>query len=766
MANHPNQSLQLAPAADGSLTVWIDSPGRSVNVFDAGMLNALESAIDHIAATNRYRVVLFRSRKPGCFFAGADVTTIAGLDHKDAVRAIVARGQDLMQRLFELEATTVAVIDGMCLGGGLEFAMACTHRVASDSSHTKMSLPEIRLGLIPGWGGTQRLPHLVGIQRALQMILKGSSLTARKAQQAGLVDRLLNGHDLDAQLGQLVGELSDGSWNAPRRRVGWTSRLLENNAIGRRLVLHMARKQVAAQTANYPALLEAIEAVRRAFNAKGLGYEFEREAFTRLLFTPTAQSLLSLFVARDRAKKRSTWLPVEQSTVERSTVEPTTDRGLTDGAITEKETTARTDKSLACQRIAIIGAGAMGAGIGALAAQRGLEVVFKEIDERAARGGAERVRELIAEQVAARRLSASEGQAANELCATTTRWDDLSECDLAIEAVLEIDSVKRDVFEQLDRWLPAHASLVSNTSSLNITQMAAATRRRSHVAGLHFFNPVERMELVEVVRTEMTSEATVTQLLNLVKRLGKTPIVTSDKPGFLVNRVLFPYMGEAVRMVAEGYDIVTIDRELRQFGMPMGPLELIDQVGIDIASHVAGSLAKIQLDAEVPAAFLRDMADRKWLGKKTQLGFYRWGKKRLANTAIKRQPLMPTEQFDFKTDGLSMIQRRLVYPMLNEAVHCLDELVVTEPWMVDLGMVLGTGFAPHHGGPLRLIDRIGTRVVLSNMLLLERWLGRRFAPADGLAIRAARQEAFFSTDKVPNPLAWESNHESRCSTES
>ncbi len=741
MNAEPRECVQLQPIDDGGLIVWLDSPGRSVNVFNAEMLAALEAAIGHIASTNRYRVVLFRSRKRGCFFAGADVKAIAGLKSPIEVREIVQRGQQLMQRVEDLKATTVAVIDGMCMGGGLEFAMACTHRVATASSGTKLSLPEIRLGLIPGWGGTQRLPRLVGLQRALKMILKGSSLSAAKAKQAGLVDRVVSTDDIDRQLQQLLVELHADSFRGATRRLPLTTKLLEGNALGRALVLHLARKQVASQAVHYPAVLEAIESVRLAFAKHGIGYEFECEAFTRLLFTPTARSLLSLFVARDRAKKLATWFPADQ-------------HALND------------EKPAPCYRLAVVGAGAMGAGIGLAAAGRGVEVIFKEIDEAAASAGAERVRKSLADQVAAQRMTEVEQQAARERTAFTTRWNDLNQCDLAIEAVLEIDSVKRDVFQQLDRWLPEHAALVSNTSSLSVTQMATATRRHSKVAGLHFFNPVDRMELVEVVRTEMTDDACVSQLLELVKRLGKTPMVTSDKPGFLVNRVLFPYLGEAVRMVAEGVDIVTIDRELKQFGMPMGPLELIDQVGIDIASHVASSLAAIQTDAEVPAAFLHEMAERKWLGKKTRIGFYRWGKKRVPNAEIKRQPTLHRDKHEFEADGLSAIQRRLVYPMLNEAVHCLDELVVTEPWMVDLGMVLGTGFAPHHGGPLRLIDALGGDLVLRNMLVLERSLGRRFAPADGLTARATRREPFFAKDSVSNSLVWENNHESRCTTES
>jgi len=736
-----NQCLQLEPANDGSLTIWIDSPGRSVNVLDADMLAAWEAALEHIVHSQRYRLVIIRSRKPGCFYAGADVHAIVGLSEPQQVLAIIRRGQQLMQRMADLPIPSVAIIDGMCMGGGLELAMACTYRVATDASETRLSLPEIRLGLIPGWGGTQRLPRLVGLRPALKMILKGSALHALQARQIGLVDQILYKFNGPHDLQQLVSMLLDGTYRSPAPKTGQRSRWLHDNSLARWWTGYWARRHIAPQAVHYPALAAAVTAVQLAYEAGQRGFDYEAEAFTRLLFTPTAQSLLNLFVARDRAKKMATWLHYPESVPHH-------------------------DQPLSPPRVAVVGAGAMGAGIGLLAAQHGMQVVFKEVDEAAAHAGLGRVHRLLDAQVAAGRMTDSQRQLIEARCKATTHWQELEPCQLAIEAAVEVDSVKREVFQQLERWLPKEAVLVSNTSSLNITQLAVATQRKGQVAGLHFFNPVERMELVEVVRTEMTDEATLAKLLQLVKQLGKVPIVTSDKPGFLVNRVLFPYLGEAVRMVAEGYSITHIDAELRQFGMPMGPLELLDQVGIDVASHVAAALSHIQVEAELPTSLLRTMHQRGWLGKKSGSGFYHWGKRRRPNLALQPHPLLAHTPVEFETDGLTYIQRRLVYPMLNEAVHCLDEMVVIEAWMVDLGMVLGTGFAPHRGGPLRMIDTLGAETVLRNMLLLERTLGRRFVPADGLAARAARRQSFFTTGHVFNSLTWEPRHESGCTTES
>ncbi|MCA9131716.1 MAG: enoyl-CoA hydratase/isomerase family protein [Planctomycetales bacterium] len=732
-----NQSVQLEPCGEGRLNVWIDSPGRSVNVVNAAMLVALEAAIEHLAHNDRYRVVVFRSRKPDSFFAGADVHAIATLDDPAQAEDILRRGQQLMQRLEDLSVATVAAIEGTCMGGGLEFALACRYRVASDSAKTKLALPEIRLGLLPGWGGTQRLPRLVGLQQALSLILKGSSIPAAKAKRLGLVDRVLADGEFTQQLDSFVAQVQSGQQRPSRASRGLRNWLLDHTPLGRRLVLQAARRKIASQLAHYPALGQAIEAIGRSYSRNQDGYAFERNAFVELLFSPTAQSLLGLFVQRDRARKMNTWLPA-QATV---AAQPTA-------------------------RLAVIGAGAMGAGIGLLAAQQGLQVIFKEIDDLTAQAGRGRVENLLQEQREKRRLSEREMQEVLGRTAVTTKWEDLAQCDLAIEAVLEIDAVKHEVFQQLDRCLPPAATLVSNTSSLSVTQMALATARKNQVAGLHFFNPVQRMELVEIVRTEMTDEATLARLLALVRVLGKTPIVTSDKPGFLVNRVLFPYLGEAVRMVSEGYPIATIDDELRQFGMPMGPLELIDQIGVDIASHVAGTLSKTHSHAQVPAAFLAEMTAKGWLGKKSQIGFYEGKKRRIANAQLARPTPSPSKLADFQRDGLTDIQRRLIYPMVNEAVHCLDELVVSEAWMVDLGMTLGTGFAPMRGGPLRMIDTLGATIVAHNMQALERSYGPRYAPADGLLSRAMRRETFFATDHVSHPQAWENNHESQCPSES
>lgn len=749
MHQNVNRNVTLQPTTDGVLYVWLDSELRSVNVFDSGMLDGLESAVSHIAANeNRYSTVIFASRKAGCFFAGADVHSIARLQSAHEVLAVVERGQKLMQCIDDLSVPTIAAIDGMCMGGGLELALACTYRVASNSDATRLSLPEIKLGLLPGWGGTQRLPKKIGVVASLDLILTGRSLRPNKALALGLVDQILDvapafqtpWHD---QLTTFVDSVVDGRFHPDDRRRDLLARFLNTTRLGRRVAIRAARKKTSKQK-QYPALQEAIKAIELSLASdSNSGYEFEREAFARLLFTPTAQSLLGLFVQQDQAKKATTWCefisPLEVAAIPR--------------------------------KVSVIGAGTMGAGIGILAAKKGMQVVFKELDESALKSGQARVESILDKQLQRTAISAEAHRQCNSRIQFTTKFQDLDDSDIAIEAVLEMNEVKQSVFRNLDHELQRDAILASNTSSLSVTQISTATgsHRRPRIAGLHFFNPVDRMQLVEIVRTEATSEETIHELVQLVRTMGKTPIVTSDKPGFLVNRVLFPYLGEAIHMVQEGFSIPAIDREMRNFGMPMGPLELLDQVGIDIAAHVAQSLLDCLYESEAPAVFLHKMAQAGWLGKKSKCGFYDYNKKRKApnrqlRTSVAKADKVRVAGDEFLEDGLSPVQRRLVYPILNEAVHCLDEAVVQAPWMVDLAMVLGTGFAPFRGGPLKMIDSIGAKPFKSNLTMLEHMHGARFKAADGLGWMAKRNTKFFSF--VSNPPAKENHNEPRYRTHS
>ena len=414
--------------------------------------------------------------------------------------------------------------------------------------------------------------------------------------------------------------------------------------------------------------------------------------------------------------------------------------------------------------IGVIGAGAMGAGIGQLAALKGLNVILKELDPELAVAGMNRVASLLDNLLEKKQLTSGEREEVLGRVSATSDFTDMSECDLVIEAVVENMAVKKAVFASLDRVLKAHAIIVSNTSALSVTEMAAASNRPDRVAGLHFFNPVHRMDLVEIVKAAGSSNETVTTLLNLVKKLGKTPVVTSDSPGFLVNRVLFPYIDEAVRMVMEGQSPTELDREVKRFGMPMGPIELIDHVGIDVAWHVAETLKDVLPESDEVIRLLGSMVARGWIGRKSGRGFYEYvddkcgvatdlsGLNLNSAATINGSPSTVVisaareatgdhsdAQYPaigaFLPDGLTDIQRRLIYPMINEVGFCMQSHVVAESWMADLAMILGTGFAPFRGGPMVLADSIGLETLKNNFHVLAARHGERFKPSAWLITR-------------------------------
>ena len=702
-------------------TITLDVPGRPLNILNESVITELDDIIRKIETNDSIRLVMFQSGKESGFLAGADVNAIAKIGSAtDAIR-VIETGQNLFQRIEWLAVPTIAIIHGPCMGGGLELALACDYRVARDNSSTRLGLPEIKLGLIPGWGGTQRLPRVVGLRNAVSMIMTGKHVNASEALSMQLVDAAISPDCWERELELFIENIDNG--NAPTPREHNWQRVLENTGLGRRFILHMTGKSISGKQENYPALGGALRAIGASFRRGPEGFATERNEFVALLGSQTCRHLLDLFFARERARNIHTWVT--------GTEQP--------------------ELAAPIRQVGVVGAGAMGAGIGQLAALRGYEVAIREIDSPSATAGKNRIDQLIDDLANRKRWSASKADRLRSKITIDCDEGLLDDCDLVIEAVVEREDVKQNVFANLDSRVKKSAILTSNTSSLSVSRMGEATKRKTQVAGLHFFNPVHRMELVEVVRSQATTEQTIHQLVSFVKALGKTPIVTTDTPGFLVNRVLFPYLGEAVRMVQEGMNPQSIDREIRRFGMPMGPLELLDQVGLDVAYHVASSLDSILPNVKPVLEFLGTLTEQGSLGKKSNLGFYhyRQGKrgKPVTPIASETKSRRPTDSAPVD-DGLTEIQRRLIYPMLTEAVRCHSQRVVNEAWAIDLGMVLGTGFAPHRGGPLHLIDAIGSHNLLLNLRQLCDHHGTRFTPPKDLVVMSAAGGKFFAPEET------------------
>ncbi len=688
--------------ARGVATVWVDVQGLPVNVFSDDVVIELAQLVADLER-QLPRLAVFRGRKKSGFLVGADVRRIHTIDNPDDARFAITAGQQLFQRFAQLPFPTVAVVHGACLGGGLEFALTFRFRVARDDSSTRLGLPETLLGLCPAWGGTQRLPRLVGVRTAVRMILEGSKLTARQAADAGLVDLAAPPETFEPMLEQFVADRLAGK-PLPSRRRGLAGRFLDGTAAGRRLVLRAARRAIACRGRHYPALAAALTAIETGLRRPADGPDVERENFVRLLFTDTARRLLDLFFQRERAGKAATWVRVE------------------------------TGETRPLGKIAVVGGGTMGAGIAQLAALHGFPVTIKEINVDLVEAAMKRVASLMDEAVKKGIVGHNEAQACLRNVVGACDWDALRDADLAIEAVVEREEVKRDVFRELGERLDAGAILATNTSSLTVARVATPAGHLERVAGLHFFNPVQRMQLVEVVREPDTDSRTIAALVDFVKRLGKTPVVVADSPGFLVNRILFPYLDEAMRLFQEGQPAELIDRSAVLFGMPMGPLELLDQVGLDVAADVAASLAGLRGGDDSPAPqLLAVMAERGWLGRKSGTGFYRYhrGKRgrpaRWPGDAGASRP-RPVERASPSSTGLDNFQRRLIFPMVNEAARCLETSVADAPWVIDLALVLGIGFAPFRGGPLRAADSWGIEQVVRDLDDLRRGAGERFAP--------------------------------------
>jgi 3-hydroxyacyl-CoA dehydrogenase/enoyl-CoA hydratase/3-hydroxybutyryl-CoA epimerase len=727
MKTGPYENFTLTQSDQGVVTAVLNVPGRPMNVFSKSVLEELRAIVSELQKSPDVRVALFRSSKESGFLAGADIAGFTDVESTAEANEMIKGGHDLFAAVAKLPCRTIAAIHGPCLGGGLEFALACDHRIAKDEGSTKIGVPEIMLGLIPGWGGTQRLPKQIGLPLALKMILTGKHLSAAEAYENGLVDRAIEPNRWEEGIEAFVGDvLHRRNLDSPTKRRPLTQRLLDATGIGRSFIFRMTEKQIASNVQQYPALGAALRAVKASYGGGSQGFAVEREEFVKLIQTPTCHSLLGLFFAREQARTLKTWAPEHADALEQMPI----------------------------QTVGIVGAGAMGAGIGQLSANRGYRVVIKEIDKTAAEDAQRRITKAIDKLATRKRWDDARRNELLDRIQVTDEDMPMKPCDLVVEAVVERDDVKDKVFGTLDRVVQEHAILASNTSSLSVSRMATSTGRPHQVAGLHFFNPVHRMELVEVVRAEKTDEMTIARLVGFVKALGKTPIVTSDSPGFLVNRVLFPYLGEAVLMVTEGFGIEQIDKEIRRFGMPMGPLELLDQVGLDVAHHVASSLMDKMPEVKPVVDQFSGLLGHGYLGKKSGRGFYRYPKGRKTGATIlpgiDADLVPPDLGNNYHNDGMTAIQRRLVYPMLAESVKCYDEGVVTEPWAIDLAMVLGTGFSPPRGGPLHVIDAIGADTVLSNLKRLQERLGDRFEPPRRLADMAAQQHKFFEPVGILN----------------
>jgi 3-hydroxyacyl-CoA dehydrogenase/enoyl-CoA hydratase/3-hydroxybutyryl-CoA epimerase len=702
--------LEIGPDRVGHLV--FDRPDAPVNLLSADVLRSLDSLIAQLEsriANGQLTALVVESAKPDSFIAGADVGEIGSVSSLEQARSASAEGQRIFRRLERLRVPTIASIDGTCLGGGTELSLHCDHRVATDAASTKIGLPEVRLGIVPGFGGCVKLPGIVGLQRAMDMILSGKAIPASRARRIGLVDRVIPHHERERALPEFVSEVLAGRASKAEPRLSLRDRLLEGNPLGRRILFAVAAKKVRTETkGHYPAPLKAIEVLSRTFGAPpDEAYRIESEALAELLVGDVSRALVRVFGLSQDAK-----------------------RALPESVL---ETAIEVD------RVAVIGAGVMGGAIAEIVAANDTDTILKDIDQGALDAGLRHAADLLRKAVRARVFT--EEEAGLKLARIDGRLDyeGFEEVDLAIEAVVEKMAVKRQVFAELEAAMNPESVLATNTSSLSVTEMAAGLARPERVVGLHFFNPVHKMPLVEVIRGERTGDAALATAFRFALGLGKTPVVTADTPGFLVNRLLGPYLNEAGHLLEQGLAVEAIDGALLEFGMPMGPCRLLDEIGFEVATHAGREMARGIGDRLAPPGLLDRMIEDGRLGKKNGRGFYLYEK----GTSTGVDPSL-AEVLGPRSDELAVTEicNRCLWPMVNEAAWALEEGVVDAADRIDLAMIMGTGFPPFRGGLLRWADEVGLGVIVDGLSRFESELGPRFAPAPRLRELADRNRTF------------------------
>lgn len=687
--------------------VVFDLPDERVNKLSRRVLTALSEILGEIEAAPAPRGVLIRSGKDGVFLAGADVSEIEAItDHRLALAA-AHEGQSLMGRVESLPVPVVAAIGGVCLGGGTELALACDARIGSDHPRFQMGLPEVKLGLIPGWGGTTRLPRLIGLTPALAMILAGRAADSRRALKLGLVDRVVAHVQLVDRALELLQSVADGDRpRRPKRRL--SERLVESNPVGRFIVFAKARHDVVKKTGgHYPAPLAAIEIMRQGFGSSSRSLELEAEKLSELLPTPVSKNLIELFFAVERSKK---------------------DLG----------SASNLDDLAGFEHAGLIGAGTMGGGIASLLASRELSVRLKDLNREALGLGLRQARAVFERRRKKKRMTAWRLQQSMGRITPTLDWSGFAAADLVIEAIVEDMEIKKTLLQEIEPVLTPGCVVASNTSTLSISEMQSVLSHPERFAGLHFFNPVHKMPLVEVIRGAKTSDQTVARLMRLAQRLGKTPVAVADGPGFLVNRILGPYLNEAGHLLLQTGAPLEIERVVKAFGMPMGPLRLLDEVGIDVAQKAGKTLSESFGERVEPSTVLQRLAQAGRLGKKTKHGFYRYSGKQESIEHDLGQLLGVSHE----TLSDAEILNRCVHLMVAEASRCLEESIVRSAADLDLAMVMGTGFPPFRGGLLRYADAYGVRRIVDELSEFQTRLGPRFAPPEALGA-VAQQGGFY-----------------------
>ena len=694
--------------------ITFDDPhNKKVNTLNSKLLPIFEQFLNTIEKNDEVHGIVLISGKKDCFVAGADIAELQATENEAEATELSRKGQLLLDRLSRFPKPVVAAISGSCLGGGLELALACHYRMATANAQTVFGLPEVMLGLLPGAGGTQRLPRLIGLEKALTMMLTGSSIPAMRAYKMGLIDYVSHAERLEDLAVSAATRLFEKKLRTKQRKPQGLTGFLETHSLGQDFMLKKAREGVFKKTRGlYPAPLAIIDVV--GFGLKNKledGLLKEAEAFGRLSQTPEAKGLMSLYFAQTELKKNRFGKP-EQAT----------------------------------KNLAVLGAGLMGAGIASISVQKNFFVRLKDISFEALGKGKKQIWKEIDAKVKRKSLTTFQREQIFSRLTLQVDTHQFERCDMVIEAVFEDMDLKHRIVREMEAVLPPKAIFASNTSALPITEIAKVAKHPERVLGMHYFSPVAKMPLLEVIATKKTSREALAHAVDVGQRQGKTVIVVQDGPGFYTTRILGPYMDEAAAVLKEGIGITELDEAMLLFGFPVGPMKLIDEVGIDVAAHVGESLGQAfgSRVASQDAALLQSFLDRKFLGRKSGKGFYLYGnekgsllgkflKDKNADRTVNPEALKILASFrKSKTkknaEDVKILQKRLAYRMINEAVYCLQEGVISSAQDGDIGAVFGVGFPPFLGGPFRYISSNGVKKVYDELKRFTDMYGERFEP--------------------------------------
>jgi 3-hydroxyacyl-CoA dehydrogenase/enoyl-CoA hydratase/3-hydroxybutyryl-CoA epimerase/3-hydroxyacyl-CoA dehydrogenase/enoyl-CoA hydratase/3-hydroxybutyryl-CoA epimerase/enoyl-CoA isomerase len=702
---------------DGPIAVLtFDLPQKKVNTLSRGVLTELAEWVGKLAQRTDLKGLLFRSGKPGQFVAGADLNELGALAYapKAQIEQAIDFGHQLYNQVSRLPFPTVALIDGNCMGGGTELVLSMDERLASASPETKIGLPETKIGLLPAWGGTQRLPRLIGLN-AIEMIGTGEPVPAKKAAALGLVfdvvpvDRLV---DEGCRLIEILH--ASGDWKRRRAERQQPLGLSPDQAT---FAFSVARAVVAGKTkGQYPAPLAALDSIEKGCNLPlDEGLKVEKETALMLMGSPISANLIAVFFMKNRLDR---------------------DPGVDRPDVTPE----------AVNRVGVIGAGLMGSGIATAHGRSGIPTVMVDVDNDRIAGGMKRAQEVVTSRIKIGRATPQDVADLLTKLTSSTNLSLLADRDVVVEAITEDEKAKTATYQELAKVLRPGAILASNTSTISITRMAESAPHPTRFVGMHFFYPVDRMELVEVIRGEKTSDQTVATIVALAKRIRKTPIVVRDCAGFLVNRVLFPYMNEALLLLEEGVPMDAIDAAAVKYGMPVGPIALQDMVGIDTSYYAGKVLAAAYPDRAASSEIVHDLVKAGRLGQKSGAGFRKLtGKKPEADPAF--AAILEKHKKGNKELSREELTDRLFLPMLLEATRVLEEQIVREPADVDMGLILGIGFPPFRGGILRWCDTEGASKIVDRLARFAP-LGKRFEATEILTRHAKTGETFYPAPKA------------------